>query len=150
MLSIKMKEKQTMTYTELKAKQSKEINDFPLGAAFTQQSFEKMMKKWGLTTSKEDCKKILSLGCGCYIRKADEADFDRLTEKHQQERVEFLATDEGLKDALQYEFGNQECGYTWIFEDGIKALGFNVEKFLSNKHNAKVFEEAKQEYINKM
>ena len=31
-----MKEKQTMTYTELKAKQSKEINDFPLGAAFTQ------------------------------------------------------------------------------------------------------------------
>lgn len=145
-----MKEKQTMTYTELKAKQSKEINDFPLGAAVTLQSFEKMMKKWGLTTSKEDCKKILSLGCGCYIRKADEADFDRLTEKHQQERVEFLATDEGLKDALQYEFGNQECGYTWIFEDGIKALGFNVKKFLANKHKAKVYEEAKQEYINKM
>lgn len=89
-----------MNYTELKAKQSKEINDFPLGAAFTQQSFEKMMKKWGLTTSKEDCKKILSLGCGCYIRKADEADFDRLTEKHQQERVEFLATDEGVEGCL--------------------------------------------------
>ena len=145
-----MKEDQVMTYRELRTKQRKEINKFPLEAAFTQQKFEDMMKKWGLTTGKEDCKKILSLGYGCYIRKSDEAEYDRLTAEHKQERIKFLATDEGLKDALQYEFENQECGYTWNFEDGIKALGFNVKKFLANKHKAKVYEEAKQEYINKM
>lgn len=139
-----------MTYVELKAKQSKEMNSFPLGVAFTQQSFETMMKKWGLTASKEDCKKILSLGCGCYIRKSDEEEFDKLLTKHKQEKIGFLSTDEGLKDALQYEFGNQECGYTWDFEDGIKALGFNVKKFLANKHKAKVYEEAKQEYISRL
>lgn len=139
-----------MTYAELKSRQSKEMNDFPLGAAFSLQSFEEMMKRWGLTTSKEDCGKILSLGVGCFIRKSDEAEFDNLLAKHKKERRKFLSTDEGLKSALQYEFGNQECGYTWDFEDGIKALGFNEKKFLSNKHKAKVYEEAKQEYINKM
>lgn len=139
-----------MTYAELKARQSKELNSFPIGAAFTQQSFEKMMKKWGLTTNKEDLKKILSIGCGCYIRKSDEAEFDNLMTKHKKEKVNFLSTEEGLKSALLYEFGNQECGYTWNFEDGIKALGFNVKKFLADKHKVKVYEEAKQDYINKM
>lgn len=139
-----------MTYAELKKRQSKEMNNFPLGVAFGQKSFEEMMKRWGLTTSNEDCGKILSLGAGCYIRKSDEAKFDNLLAKHEKERKNVLSTDEGLKSALLYEFGNQECGYTWDFEDGIKALGFNVKKFLANKHKAKVYEEAKQEYISKM
>lgn len=139
-----------MTYAELKAKQSKEMNNFPLGVAFTQQSFETMMNKWGLTTSKEDLKKILSLGAGCYIRKSDEKEFDNLLAKQKKEKIDFISTDDGLKSALLYEFGNQECGYTWDFEDGIKAIGFNVKKFLANKQKAKVFEDAKQEYINKL
>lgn len=139
-----------MTYAELKEKQRREMDAFPLGAAFTQRSFEDMMEGWGLTTSKEDLKKILSLGCGCYIRKSDEAKFDSLTEKHRKERLDYLSTDEGLKNALLYEFGNQECGYTWNFEDGIKALGFSVKKFLGDKHKKSVFEETKQEYISTM
>ena len=139
-----------MKYSEMKAKHREDFNKFPMGAAFGKQQFEEMMAKWGLTTSEEDCKKILSLGYGAYIRKVDEAEYNKLMEKFAKEKENFLANDDGLKDALKYEFGNQECGYTWNFEDAIKALGFSVKRFLADKHRRKMFEEAKQEYINKM
>lgn len=42
-----------MTYAELKSRQSKEMNDFPLGAAFSLQSFEEMMKNGGLQQARK-------------------------------------------------------------------------------------------------
>lgn len=139
-----------MGYSELKARQGEEYNKFPLGVAFGDRQFEKMMSKWGLSTSIEDCKKIVSLGSGCYIRKQDVNGYCDMLEKFNKEKKDFLATKEGLKDALKYEFDNQECGYTWEFEEGITALGWNVKKFFASKKRAAIFEEAKQEYIDSL
>ncbi len=42
------------TYKALTDRQSKEMNAFPLGAAFSNKQFEEMMQKWGLTVDDTD------------------------------------------------------------------------------------------------
>lgn len=82
--------------------------------------------------------------------KRDRHLFFEFAERSVKEDEEFYSNDENLKDALIYEFGNYECGYTWEFENGITALGFTVKEFLSDKRKAKVFAEARKEFIDKL
>lgn len=119
-------------------------------AAFGDKQFKEMMREWGLTTSKEDIEKIASLGGGAYCLKEDKHLFTEFAERSVKDDEEFYSNDENLKDALMYEFANHECGYTWEFENGITALGFSVKEFLSDERKAKVFIDARQEYIKKL
>ncbi len=139
-----------MKYVDYKAKQHKEFNKLPMKAAFGDKQFEEMMAEWGLTTSKEDLEKICSIGDGAYYLKKDYHLFIEFGESSVNEDEEFYSNDENLKDALIYEFGNHECGYTWEFENGIIALGFPVKEFFSDQRKAKVFAEARKEYIDKL
>ena len=139
-----------MKYVDYKAKQQKEFNKLPMKAAFGDKQFEEMMAEWGLSTSEEDLKKISYLGCGVYCLKEDEHLFIEFSERSVKEDEEFYSNDENLKDALIYEFGNHERGYTWEFENGIIALGFSIKEFLSDERKAKVFTEARKEYIDKL
>ena len=58
------------TYEDLRQTQQREMDDFPLGAAFGNDQFEKMMNDWGFDPNK-DIDKIISIGSGCFIRKKD-------------------------------------------------------------------------------
>lgn len=136
-------------YQKLKAKQSAEFNTLPLKAAFGDDQFKRMMNEWGLTTSDEDLKKIRSLGCGAYCLATDIHLFVETSECHEKEMKEFLKTDDGLKDALMYEFSNHECGYTFDPSDAVTALGFTMKEVRASKRLNKVFEEAWNEYIDK-
>lgn len=139
-----------MKYVDYKDKQQKEFNKLPMKAAFGDKQFEEMMAEWGLTTSKEDLEKIYSIGAGAYCLKKDYHMFIEFGERSVKENEEFYSNDENLKDALIYEFGNHECGYTWEFENGIIALGFSVKEFFSDQRKANVFAEARKEYIDKL
>lgn len=46
-------------YQKMREKQQREINEFPLGAAFSNEQFEEMMKKFGLPPN--DVKGVCSL-----------------------------------------------------------------------------------------
>ena len=60
------------TYKAMKARQQKEVNEFPFGFAFSDEQFEKMMKNWGLDhNSKEDLEKISRTISGGFIQKKD-------------------------------------------------------------------------------
>ena len=61
------------TYSQMNHRHQKEVDNFPIGAAFSKKQFEEMMQKWGLKVTDTD--KILSLGAGCYIRKSDDEAF---------------------------------------------------------------------------
>ena len=139
-----------MKYQEFKKKQQDEFGKLPMKAAFGDKQFKEMMAEWGLTTSKEDLEKICSIGAGAYCLKKDYHLFIEFSERSVKEDEEFYSNDENLKDALIYEFGNHECGYTWDFENGIIALGFSVKEFFSDQRKAKVFAEARKEYIDKL
>ena len=110
-----------MKYMELRARHQDETNAFPIGAAFSEKRFDEMMSKWGLKP--EDTKEIASLGCGCFIRKKDIAAFNEMSDRHKKEMRNFLASDDGLKDALIYEFGNHECQISHERNSALRALG---------------------------
>lgn len=139
-----------MRYYEFKKKQQDEFDKLPMKAAFGEKQFEEMMSEWGLTTSDEDLKKIKSLGAGGYCLKEDYPSFIALANKHIEEMEKFLSVDDNLVDALKYEFGNHECGLTWEFDNGITALGYTIEEFLSDERKKNLFIKARQEYINSL
>ena len=139
-----------MRYYEFKKNQQDEFDKLPMKAAFGDKQFEEMMSEWGLTTGDEDLKKIKSLGAGGYCLKEDYPSFIALANKHIEETEKFLSNDANLIDALKYEFGNHECGYTWEFENGITALGYTVKEFLSDERKKDLFIKARQEYINSL
>lgn len=136
-------------YAELKNKHSEENNTLPLKAAFGDEQFEKMMKEWGLTTSKENLMKIRSLGCGAFCLASDVYLFEEMRKRHDKEILELIKTDEGLKDAFMYEFANHECGYTYNPEEAVLALGITMRDVRDNIFIKPVFDKAWKEYLDR-
>lgn len=117
-------------YRELKARQQEEFNQFPLGAAFSNEQFKEMMEKWGL--KEKDTDKIISLGAGAFIRKADKEAFLEINRRHTAQLKEAIAADttgEGfVYEMFYYELANHEYGYTGDLEDTLDALGYTAEE----------------------
>lgn len=117
-------------YQEMKDRQQKEFNAFPMGAAFSNQQFQQMMEKWGLTVNDTD--KICSIGGGCYIRKADIAAFTTLINKTAAELKNAITADttgDGfIFDMFVYELANHEYCITYDLEETLDALGLTPEE----------------------
>lgn len=79
------------TYKQLKDRQQKEMDAFPLGAAFSKQQFADMMQEWGFTV--DDTDKIISIGAGCFIRKSDKEAFFNMLKRHDKEMQDAIAED---------------------------------------------------------
>ena len=122
-------------YQEMKDRQQKEFNAFPMGAAFSQQQFQQMMEKWGLTLNDTD--KICSIGGGCYIRKADIAAFTTLINKTAAELKNAIAADttgDGfIFDMFVYELANHEYCITYDLEETLDALGLTPEEVIADE-----------------
>ena len=78
-------------YAQQKNRHQKEMNAFPLGACFSNEQFDQMMRNWGLTP--DDTDKICSVGGGCYIRKSDSTTFREMLDRFVKEREEAIAAD---------------------------------------------------------
>lgn len=118
-------------YLDLKARQQKEVNDFPMVFAFSKQQFAEGMKQLGLTPGDTD--KVLSLGStGGFLLKTDEAKLDEMLERHvreMQEAVDGDPTGEGfIFQMFDYELGNHEYSYTWDLEPTLSALDLTIEE----------------------
>ncbi len=108
-------------YAALKNRQQEEINSIPFGAAFSEEQFVAMMAKWGLQPN--DTAKIVTFGGGVYLQKKDLPAFDEMSERHEREVKEYLATDEGFEEALVAEFHNHESQYSSDINDALHAAG---------------------------
>ena len=117
-------------YQEMKDRQQKEFDAFPMRAAFSQQQFQQMMEKWGLTLNDTD--KICSIGGGCYIRKADIAAFTTLINKTAAELKNAITADttgDGfIFDMFVFELANHEYCITYDLEETLDALGLTPEE----------------------
>lgn len=125
-------------YAELSAHHQKEVDAFPIGAAFSKKQFTEMMEKWGLDPDK-DVDKIYRLPVsGCYIRKSDNKAFTEMMDRHALEKQEFFAADTTgergghFYQALLYELENHEYCVTYDPEPALNALGFSVEEIETN------------------
>lgn len=136
-------------YTELKNKQEKEINAFPLGAAFSKEQFAEMMHKWGLTEN--DADKIYSIGGGCYIRKSDHAAFHEMLDRHDRERKAAIAADTTgngyIYDMFYAELSNHEYCITYDLTDTVYALGLSVEEINADKRLLHGLNKAIKQYL---
>ena len=136
-------------YQEMKDRQQKEFDAFPIRAAFSQQQFQQMMEKWGLTLNDTD--KICSIGGGCYIRKADIDAFVALINKTAAELKNAITADltgDGfIFDMFVYELANHEYCITYDLEDTLDALGLTAEQINADKRLTHGLNKAIKHYL---
>ena len=122
------------TYSQMNFRHQKEVDEFPIGAAFSKEQFREMMQKWGLKETDTD--KILSLGAGCFIRKSDDEAFTEMMNRHGRERKAAIKVDqtgEGfIYQMFLCELDNHEYGYTGDTSDTLEALGYTAEQVLES------------------
>lgn len=133
------------TYREMKNIHQKEMNEFPLGAAFSNEQFKEMMKKWGLDADK-DCDKIYSIGMGCFIRKSDAKEFDEILERFRLEEKLFRKEMRKATDQFYYELANHEYGLTHDLEPTLDACGITIEEFENNEFLKTAMKKALMKY----
>lgn len=132
------------TYRDLKARHQKEVNDFPLGAAFSEKQFEEMMSEFGLEPSQTD--KICSIGehfVGMFCKKEDLPALNEMFERHNAEKKEAMQNEKFAYEAFVAEMFNHECGYTGEFGDAISALDLTLEQINSSSILANAFIKAR-------
>ena len=136
-------------YQEMKDRQQKEFDAFPMGAAFSNQQFKDMMKKWGLTVNDTD--KIISIGGGCYIRKTDKEALCALINRLNNEKENAIAADltgDGfIFDMFVYELANHEYCITYDLEDTLDALGLTAEQINADKRLTHSLNKAIKHYL---
>lgn len=124
-------EKKMNRYAELRNRQQAEFNALPLGFAFSNEQFNRMMKGWGLDPEK-DCDKIYRIPGGGFVQKKDHAHLHEVMNRHDKELQEAIAADttgDGfVYDMFLYELRNHEFGYTGEIEDTLDALGYTSEE----------------------
>ena len=123
------------TYQELKDRHQKEMDAFPLGAAFSNSQFEEMMQKWGLTV--KDTDKICPIGGGCFIPK--------------NEPDAAIAADETgdgfIYDMFYYELANHEYCITYEYDETFDALGLTEEQVVADKRLLHGLKKAEKDYL---
>lgn len=116
-------------YKELNDRIQKEVNELPLGFAFSNEQFEQMMNKWGLTVNDTD--KIYRIGGGGFIQKSDYSLMTETFDRHKKELAAAVAADPDgtgfIFDMFSYELRNHEYAYTGDAEDTLDALGYTWE-----------------------
>ena len=137
-----------MKYLELKQKQEKEVNEFPLGFAFSKEQFEEMMEKFGL--DKNDTDKIYSLGGGCYVKKSDAEAMDKMSLRHKEERenaIDDNKTGTGyVYEMFAYELANHEYCITYDLEETLDSLGLTIDEINNNKNLLNGLKKALKKY----
>ena len=122
------------SYMELKHRQQREVNSFPIAFAFSDKQFEEQMIKLGLKPTDTD--KIYSIGYGGFIRKTDSNSFNEMLKRHKNQIEKAIENDKDgsgfVKDMFDYELGNHEYGYTGDLTDTLDALDLSLEMINKN------------------
>lgn len=121
-------------YDELKEKQQKEFNNFPVAFAFSDEAFNEGMKKLGL--DENDIEKVASIGFRGFIKKSDKDEYINMHKRFKQEindEINNPTTGEQFaKDMFDSELSNHEYGYTKDLEDTLKAVGYSIDEINNN------------------
>ena len=132
------------SYREMKARQQEEVNSFPKAFAFSDRQFTEGMCALGLDPSDKD--KIVSIGGGGFIRKADEDAFRSMFRRHRLEHETAMDADQTgdgyLLEMFRCELAGHEYGYTRDAEPALMALGVSWEDIGNDERLLRAFETA--------
>lgn len=127
-----------MKYTELKAKHSAKLNDFPMFFAFSDTQFEEGLEKLSATTEE-----ICSIPGGGFIRKVDSKLLEDLLLGSHEELQEAMKDDTFMIDAIKYELGNHEYIITYDPDEALSELDLSLE----DERTLRLFKIALKNYL---
>lgn len=114
------------TYTEQKARHSKEFGEFEgIFFAFSNEQLAEGMVKIGLAV--DDYKSVISIGAGGYMLRTQISAYKELCARHNQERKDLKRDEAKLVDAIVYELSNHEYCITGDPSDALNALGLTIK-----------------------
>lgn len=123
-------------YRALKERQQKEVNNFPMVFAFTNESFYQRIKELWNIEPEEAKEKIISIGAGGFILKEDRKKITDLIKKLQKELEEAIKADTTgngfIYDMFNYELANHEYLYTRDINDALEALNLSYKDIEKN------------------
>ena len=141
------------TYRELRGRQQKEFNAFPLHFAFGDDQIKKKFDELGLDPEKDLDKIIVIKGTGGFLLKKDGPAFEEMNKRHKKEFDDAIAGDKTGKGFIYqmflYELTNYEYGYTGDDTDTLDALSYTHADIESNPLIKAGLEKAKQDIWNK-
>ena len=121
------------SYVEMKERHQKEVNNFPIKFAFSDEQFKRAMEELGLTEN--DLDKVVSIGAGGFIRKTDIKAYNEMGERQYKE-VLFL-----------YELGNHEYIITFDISESLDAVGLTEVDIRYNNNLRTGLILAEKEYL---
>ena len=135
----------TETYAQLRARQQKETDDFPMFFAFSNEQFAEGMRKFGL--SPDDTGKIYKLGnTGGFYLRTDAEQLHAMFERHGQELTVAMKDKDFAVGAFRYQLNNHEYCITYDSSDALAALGLTDEDLTNNKTLNAAFNKAEKQY----
>lgn len=116
------------SYIELKNTIQKEINQFPIGFAFSKEQLEQTKRNWNISDNDE----LVSIGGGGFIRKTDRDAFTVLLSRSNAAIAEAIAADQDgtgfIKDMFLAELANHEYCYTGDLSETLEAVNMTAEQ----------------------
>ena len=130
-------------YIELKEQHQKEINEFPMMFAFSNEQFEEGMKKLGVRSSAE----LVSIGYGGFVRKTDAETYLKMLIRIGEEEKEAMQDPEYCYEMFRYELSNHEYCITYDLTDTLEALNLTVEEVSANPMLRDALKRAERDYL---
>lgn len=134
-------------YAQMRKRQQEEFNALPLGFAFSNEQFEKMMIGWGLDP-KKDIDKIFRIPGSGFVQKKDRALLHDTLNRHDAEMQAAIKEDKTgdgfIYEMFLYELNNHEYGYTRDAEETLDALGYTFEQLETDRKLAHGFKKAQK------
>lgn len=133
-------------YTELKDKHQKEVNEFPMQFAFSNEQFKEGMEQLGLT--EKDTDKVYSFGnTGGFYRRSDAKRLHEMLDRQEQERKEAMKNDQYIYEMFDYELANHEYIITRSTRETLDALDLTQEQVETDKRLSAALKKAIQHQI---
>jgi len=129
-------------YLILKKNHEKEINDFPMFFAFSNEQLEEGLKKLKTTE-----KNIRSLGYGGFIKSEDVKKYQNMLLNQSREHKNNMQKKGYVYQMFKYELANHEFIITYDYEDTLSSLNLTSEEVAKNKLLSVQLEKAKEDYL---
>ena len=137
------------SYVEMKERHQKEVNEFPMKFAFSDEQFKKAMEELGLT--EKDVDKVIGIGAGGFIKKTDVNDYKEMGKRQFKEFWKAIQEDKigdrFIKEMFLYELANHEYIITREIDDTLDALGLTDNDIRNNNNLRTGLLLAEKEYL---
>ena len=134
-------------YADLKLRQHREFNAFPMIFAFSDKQFAEGMAALGLEPTDTD--KVYRTSGGGFYRKEDSPRLKEMMDRFDRELKSAIAADETgdgfIYEMFLYELNNHEYGYTMDMEDTLDALGYTADEIFGDPRLKRGIEKAVME-----